>query len=726
MPVIPVSDTDLRERDYNVARFYFEASRLPEDTFKVSRFSGTEALSEPFAFELKLVSEDAHLDFAAVINQPAVFTMMRGDTPIPVAGIVTDFAQAGRAGENIAYQATLRPRLWRLSLTYQSRIFQNLMVEEILRAVFEEAGLASDDVRFELNEDYEPREYCVQFQETDLNFVSRLMEYEGLYYFFEHDDGRDVLVITDHRGSQPSIPSPADLYFHEGAGMVGERKETVKLFVCREQLVTGKVQLKDYNYRTPETNLMVESQLNAEMPGMRYEYGEHFQDTDQGRRLATVRNEEMECRRRVMRGTSDCPALMSGRFFELKNHFRDDLDGEYLVTGITHEGGGLGDMSMQWDSADGDAEGGDAGELVYRNRFFCIPVDVQFRPERTTPKPKAPGIMTARIESAGGDYAYIDAEGHYRAKMHFDTSDQSDGTASLPIRMNQPHAGADYGIHFPNHAGAEMLIACENGDIDRPVALGAVPNPSNTSPAVSENRMQNVVRTNAGNQLIMDDTIDKAQVQLNSADAHTVLLDDDEDRIHIASTEQHTVTLDDENQQIKVQTTDGHVVIMDDANRKVTVQSTDGHVISINDKDENITIADESGDNTFTIDIKNQKLVIKTATGDIDMHAPKGVIDVQAKELNIETSGDTNMKAANINSEAKSDHEMKATNITAKANMDYTQEGMNITSKASMEHSVEGMQVASKGAVKNDMEGAMVNVKASGINTIQGSLVKIN
>jgi len=337
-----------------------------------------------------------------------------------------------------------------------------------------------------------------------------------------------------------------------------------------------------------------------------------------------------------------------------------------------------------------------------------------------------PSVMTAKVESAGGDYAYIDDEGRYRAQMHFDQrSDRSDATKTLPVRMKQPYSGPDYGIHFPNHADTEMLIAHVNDDIDRPISLGTTPNPSQRAPAIAENKMHNVVRTHAGNQLIMDDTIDKTQVTLESADKNTVLLDDLDDRIRIATTNKHTATLDDKNENIKVQTTAGHFVIMDDKNKKITVQSKDGHFISINDDKENITLADKDSKHTFTIDIKNEKLIIKT-DGDIDMHAKQGLIDIQAKTLNMKTTGDTTMEAANIESKAQSDHKMEATNITAKAQMDFTQEGTNVTSKANMAHKVEGMQVSSKGTATNEMQGAQASVKGSAMTQIQGALVKIN
>ena len=717
------------QRHANVARYHFEASQLAPETFEVVRFQGTEGLSTLFAFELELIAQDPDLDFAKIVNQPATFTMKRDDEPVPVNGIVTDFVQDGRTTDYVGYRATLRPRLWRLSLSFQSRIFQEMTVDEILRAVFDESGFTSNDYRFDLQASYPPSEYCVQYQETDFAFVSRLMETEGLYYFFEHSEGRDVVVVTDHRGAHTPIADPTTLRFHQGAGMVEADTETIRRFTCREQIVTGTVQLRDYNYETPET-MTVESQINSQMPGTRYEYGGGFGDASEGERIAKVRNEEIEAQRRVMTGRSNSAGLRSGYQFSLHGHFRDGLNEDYLITRVEHEGSqrkGLNlDLNEPAARQDGSNGQDGAGEPGYRNAFTCIPAEVQYRPPRVTPEPDVPGVITARIESAGGDYAYIDDQGRYRAQMHFDTRDRSDGTATLPIRMKQAYAGSNYGIHFPNHADAEMILAHVNGDLNRPIALGTVPNPSQKSPSVAKNKMQNVIRTHAGNQLVMDDTIDKAQVTLESADQNTVLLDDKDDRIRVATTNKHTATLDDKNKNIKIQTKDGHFAILDDKNKKVTVQSKKGHVISINDDKGSITLADKDGKNSFTIDIKNEKLVIKTDNGDIDLHAPKGTIDIQATKLNVKTKGDTKIEAANITSKAKSAHKTEGNNVSVKANMEYKQQGMNVTSKASMAHKIQGTQVSSKGSAKNDMQGAMVSVKASGINQIQGSLVKIN
>ncbi len=492
------------------ARYFFETAALGAEALQVVDFLGQDDISQLFRFDLNLVSKEAGIDFTDVINKPAALTMMRGDEPMKIHGLIADFQQGSRTADWVAYRATLVPRIWLLALNYQSRVFQNMTVEEIITQILKDGGFASDDFHFSLKANYKPREYCVQYRETDLNFISRLMEFEGMYFFFEHGDDRETMVIVDDRSENPMIDGESTISYGTGGGLIAEgEQETVPDFVCREKIVTGKVVLKDYNYRTPETALKSESQLNGDMPGMYYEYGQHFKDSSEGDRLAKVRNEEIECTRRVMTGASNCAGLRSGFKFTLKDHYRSDLDGDYLITHVNHFGSQGAGMGM-------------GSEATYRNDFTCIPADVQYREPRLTPEPRIPGIMTAKVETAGGDYAYIDEDGRYRVKMPFDLSDKSNGGASRTIRMAQPYSGSNYGIHFPNRANTEMVWACIDGNVDRPLGLSTVPNPSNKAPSVAGNKAQCVIRTAGKNELRFDDTIGSEDIYLHGTKDWTI------------------------------------------------------------------------------------------------------------------------------------------------------------------------------------------------------------
>ena len=707
----------MAQRDANLARFFFGTPSLAPETLQVTDFVGQESVSNLFRFDINLVSGKEDIDFADVMYKRATFTAIPDDDEVKINGYVVEFEQRGRTGDWVAYRATLVPRAYLLTLNYQSRVFQNMTVQDIITKVLKDSGLSPQDFRFALKGSYKPREYCVQYRETDYNFISRLMEHEGMYFFFEQDGDNDILVIVDDRSGHAMIDGESTITFHTGAGLEAEGDvETVSEFSCRERIVTGKVVLKDYNYRTPETTLMSQSQLNTGMPGMYYEYGQHFKDSSEGNCLAKIRNEELECKRRTMMGASDCVAIRSGYKFTLKDHYRSDLDGDYLLTRVNHLG------------SQGAGMGVGESESSYRNDFTCIPADVQYRPSRNTPEPRIPGILTAKVETAGGQYAHIDDQGRYNVKMPFDLSSAGNGAASRPIRIAQPYSGTGYGMHFPVLEGAEMVWACIDGNVDRPLGLGTAPNPTKKSPVVAQNKSQNVIRTAAGNEMIMEDKSGDTLISLKTADAHQLALDDKDDKVEIVTTQKNVLTMDDKNQNITVQTTNGHLLVMDDKNTKIVIQSKNGHRIVLNDASgsESITIADEKDENLFVIDITNKKLMMTTKNGSIDMHAPNGTIDIKATTLKVETKGDSTFKSANTKIEAKQDYSVKATNVKEEATMDYKEKGMNVKSEASMEHKTKGMNVTTEAGVNMQVKGTMVTVQSSGPNTIKGMPVMIN
>jgi type VI secretion system secreted protein VgrG len=709
---------------YNAAhaQFWFEIGGQPEDTFQVLEMYGSETISQLYRFELSLISPvENDLNLSELVNQPAKLIILRDEDHKELYGILSELEEIGRGKDYAFFRGVLVPRCWRLSLNYQSRIFQNKSVPDIITDVLKGAGFRADDFRLDLKSSYQPREYCVQYRETDLSFISRLMEYEGISYFFEHTGGKDLIVMTDDNSKYPKIDAPDEIDSFVGQGFMPTDEETIHELSWHEKVVTGKVILKDYNYRTPETALSAESQLDQDSPGLYYDYGDHFKTAAQGKALAKIRNQEIEAARRIITGAGSCRGFHPGHTFTLGKHYRETLNGDYLLTQVSHYGSQAAGM--------GHAGDGAGAVPTYRNEFTCIPADIQYRSQRLTPEPRIPGIMTARVESSGGEYAHLDEEGRYKVKMPFDLTDAGQGKASRAIRLAQPYTGSGYGMHFPVHAGTELVWACIDGNVDRPLGLSSVPNPSQTTPVAAQNKSQNIIRSAAGNELMMDDLKDETQIGLRTADGHTVVLDDKEDKIEITTTKKNTMTMDDKNQCITVQTTDGHMLVMDDKNTKITVQSKNGHYMTINDGSgsESITLSDKDGKNTLIIDISNNKIVIETKDGSIDMHAPNGTIDIKATALKIETSGDTELKANNVSVKADVDLSLKAqNNISEEASMDYSQKGMNIKSEASMDHKTSGMNVTSEASINQQVKGTMVTVEATTMNTIKGMPVMIN
>jgi len=725
---------------YNEPHFELNFANIAEDKLRLLSFEGEEEISGLYEYRFHLLSDDPEIDANDILNNKATFILKRGEKdPVEINGIISQFQQMGRTPDYVSYYAVLVPKMWRLTLNHQSVVFQNMNIEDIVTEVLKNAGFSSSDFEFKLEESYSSLEYVVQYRETDFNFINRRLEHFGLYYFIEQKGDNDVIIFCDANDKLPAINSEEDIFYNPNRDQLSDQ-ETISEILSRQKVVTGKVQLKDYNYEFPEKKLMVESQLDNNAPGTFYDYGDHFQDEKEGEFLAKVRNQEILCSSTRFKGVGDCRLFRAGYKFKLGKHYRDTWNSDFIITAVNSRGNQRGLFGLLPNAR--------KIEPTYENVFEAIPVDLDFRPSRRTPIPRIPGIMMAKVESASGDeYAFIDDKGRYHIRSPFDLGDSSKGEGSRPVRLLQSYSGSGYGIHFPNHENTEIIWACVDGNVDRPLGLGTIPNAANVSPTINNNKAQNLIRTASGNEMLMDDTIEKAKISLTTADSHQIMMDDEEDNIQVTTTQKNKLLMDDKNQNITIQTTNGHTLIMDDKNTKITLQSKNGHFISIDDSDsgESITIVDESGENTFMIDISNKKLVIKTENGDIDFHAPNGTIDIKATTFNLETSGETNIKAdsnisvetaadfqlqasGNIAKEASGDLTLKGTNVTAEAAMDMNIKGMNVSVKADMDAKVEGgMNFEGKGGLMAKVSGGIsAEVSGGASTTVKGGIVMIN
>ena len=528
---------------HRIARHEFAASALGAETFRVVRFEGTEAISRPYRFEVELVSDDPEVAFEDVIDKPATLTMYRGDDPSEVDGIIVDFEQSHEAGGQsefrYAYRAVLVPRLWRLGLSFQSRIFQNLTVEEIISKILDDAGV---DYAFKLSSSYDPREYTTQYKETDLDFVQRLLEFEGIRYYFTHADGAETLVMSDDASDAPDVEGdPVVGYSHADGLRPTDSLETIRDFLARQRLVTAKAEIKDYNYRTPETELLSETE-HGQKPalGVHSDSAIHVMDGGRGGQLAKVRSEEIETTRLTMTGTGDCLRFRSGHRFSLEDHYRDGLNQDYLLVEVQH----LGTQPDASESHGATTSASDEVAPGYSNAFTCVPATTPYRPPRVTPEPKLPGVLTAKVESAGGTYAPVDDQGRYRVRFPFDLGDTGDAGATKPVRLAQTYTGGGYGMHFPVHKGAEMVVACVDGNVDRILGLSTIYNPTQFSPVTSSNAAHNVLRSWGENELTFDDTQGAELVFMHATKDHLCEVVDNQEN-HVGTNRTQTVGNDE-------------------------------------------------------------------------------------------------------------------------------------------------------------------------------------
>jgi len=300
-------------------------------------------------------------------------------------------------------------------------------------------------------------------------------------------------MIAHENAVCPDVAGATPIAYREHNNLRGP--QTVWDLRVRNQRIPARVALFDYNYRRPGARVVAKADVDTERGfGSVFHYGEHFKDQAQGDQLAKVRAERIAAERVTLTGRTDCAAFRVGHVFELENHHIAELDGRYLVTAIELRAGFPPDFD-QWKELE-----------PFAARFEAIPFATPFRPERVTPWPRISGVLHAHVDAdSSGDYAQIDDQGRYRVRLPFDGSDASGSGTSRWIRMAQQYSGAGYGSHFPLHKGAEVLVAHVDGDPDRPVIVGSVPNPHTLSPSTSQNATQSVIHTASGIRVEMED-----------------------------------------------------------------------------------------------------------------------------------------------------------------------------------------------------------------------------
>lgn len=487
--------------------FVSQAEGLTPETFQVSGFDGTEEISRPYRFQIDLVADDPQIDLDKLLYASACLTIEKGDQVRQVHGLVFECRQADELPDRrYRYQVVLMPRLCLLGLSRQNQIYQQrtvpqIVAEEIKAETARDAtrharvGLFGDDFEQRLTRAYGTREYTVQYKESDLDFIARLMEHEGIFYFFEQGADREKVIVTDDNVHFVGATPPMELPYRQASGLAPARDEAVLAFVCRQQRIPRQVVLRDYNYRLAAASLALleaRCEADADARGVVCDYGDHFTSAEEGRQLARIRAQELYCARRIFTGDSDSIRLQPGWRFRLGEHFRDSFNAEYVVTGLVHRG------RQPVQAVSGLTLGGTA-QAAYGNQLTCIPAEVPYRPARRTPRPTIAGLMTAHVDAAQlEDRAELDDQGRYKLVMPFDLSGADPGKASRFVRKAQPYGGKEMGMHFPLHKGAEVVCSFSNGDPDRPIIVGVVPNPETRSVVTAENNTRNVIRTPSG------------------------------------------------------------------------------------------------------------------------------------------------------------------------------------------------------------------------------------
>jgi type VI secretion system secreted protein VgrG len=456
----------------------------------VRRLDGREAISQLFEFELEIVLQDeAGLDTSKVAG--GLVTILFTDNGLiqrRIHGMVARVDDLLDADGGVhAYRLHVRPRAYRMTLIEMLDVYVDQSLPDVIKTKLESSGLeGAFDLR--LSASYEKREFICQYKETDLDFVSRWCEHVGISFFFEQTETADRIIFADYEAGFDANEAPVP--FRKRG-----RTHDVHQLELRTSVTPSVFVVQDYNYRTPLVDLSASHELATGYAGGVVEYGAHFKTPDEAARFALIRAEERQARGRVYAGEADIPHLSAGYRFKLEGHPKVE-DAEMLVVSVEHH-------AVQ---AHHHAE---TEPSRYTAKFTAVSAKQTYRSPRRTARPRVPGVVTGVIDGGlnpgSADLARIDDQGRYYVRLLFDTGASGERRASHPIRMAQPHAGPGYGHHFPLRPGVEVIVVFVEGDPDRPVISGAVPNPLNPSPVVAVDAHINRVRTQSGIVMEMHD-----------------------------------------------------------------------------------------------------------------------------------------------------------------------------------------------------------------------------
>ena len=434
--------------------------------------SGKEELGRLFQFDLDLLSHDEQIKLEDVLGQNLTVELMlpEGESRY-FNGIVSRFCQVGESNGFYTYQATLHPWFWLLTRTSDCRIFQSKTVIEIVEEIFKEEGFS--DYKVSLSGDYRKWESCVQYRETDFNFISRLFEQEGIYYYFAHEDGKHTLHITDSISGHDEITTP-DVNYFSPAGNIVRDEDHIQEWSITRNLQPGAYAHRDFNFKNPKANL--ESKLANPFNHDRsnyeiYDYPGEYVTAGEGNNYVRTRLEELHTQYEKATGEGNVRTLYTGGLFTLHGYHREDQNREYLVISSTYhlQGGGYGNDSQ------GD-------EDSYQCSFEVINSQQQYRSSRITPKPMVQGPQTAIVVGPSGEEIWTDEFGRVKVQFHWDRYGENNEKSSCWVRVSQAWAGAGWGTKHHPHIGHEVIVNFLVGDPDQPIITGRVYNANNRHP----------------------------------------------------------------------------------------------------------------------------------------------------------------------------------------------------------------------------------------------------
>ncbi|MFQ2193563.1 type VI secretion system Vgr family protein [Aeromonas jandaei] len=507
-------------------QFTVKVGALPESTFVVASFQLDEGLNRPFNLRLELASSQPDVDFGAVLDQPCeLMVWYNGELQRRVCGVVSEFAQGDSGFRRTRYSLEVKPALWRLGLRQNSRIFQAQKPDEILSILLQEHGIT--DYAFALKNEHAQREYCVQYRETDLDFVNRLAAEEGLFYFHEFEAGKHRIVFADDAAALTQGP---ELFFNLGNRSL-EQGPYVRQFHYREAVRPSDVELKDYSFKTPAYGLSHKKQ-GSELEHQRdtyqhFDYPGRYKQDGSGKAFAQHRLDALRNDAVSGSGKSNSAALLPGQHFSLTEHPNGSLNTDWQIVHIRHTG----------EQPQALEEEGGSGPTVYHNEFGVVKASTTWRACIGSPeaphKPMVDGPQTAIVVGPEGEEIYCDEHGRVKLQFPWDRYGSSNDQSSCWVRVSQGWAGGQYGMMAIPRIGHEVIVSFLEGDPDQPIVTGRTYHATNRPPyELPANKTRTVLRTETHkgegfNELRFEDQAGQEEIYIHGQKDLNVLIEND-------------------------------------------------------------------------------------------------------------------------------------------------------------------------------------------------------
>ncbi|MCF5720316.1 type VI secretion system Vgr family protein [Pseudomonas syringae] len=502
-------------------------SPLGPDVLLLNQMGGGEELGRLFTYELQLTSLDANIDLNQLLGKPmSVGVQLADGGERHFHGIVARCSQNIDQGQFASYQVTLRPWFWLLSRTSDCRIFQNLSIPQIIKQVFRDLGFS--DFEDALSRPYREWEYCVQYRETSFDFVSRLMEQEGIYYFFRHEQDRHVLVLADAYGAHTTVPGYASIPYYPKDEQQRERDHMHDWHLAHE-VQPGSLELNDYDFQRPSASINVRSAMPrphtaGDYP--LYDYPGTYVQSEDGEHYARTRIEALQTQHQQVDFSGNARGLGSGHLFSLTGFSRQDQNREYLIVGIRY-----------YITQENLESGGGSGSAQFESSLNCIDAQQSFRPLAITHRPIVKGPQTALVVGPKGEEIWTDQYGRVKVHFHWDRHDQSNENSSCWIRVSQSWAGKNWGSMQIPRIGQEVIVSFLEGDPDRPIITGRVYNAEQTVPYdLPENATQSGMKSRSSkggtpanfNEIRMEDKKGLEQLYIHAERNQDIVVEVDE------------------------------------------------------------------------------------------------------------------------------------------------------------------------------------------------------